>query len=151
MNEEAINKIFENLDKDNSGYIDNDEFFEGLKTLFNFNDEHRSMVDDIFLFADGNGFFNSKDGKLNKKEFKKVVNKMPTSFENTKEAIATLMFNLVDTDENGTIEKNEFETYIKRVDKNMKSKEIKNLFQQLSSFGKKIEKKDFIEYFQNKK
>ena len=137
---------FKKFDTDNSGYIDKKELFEGLKELYKITNNEKSLCNDIFVFADGLGFRNLKDGKLNLNEFEHILKSLPKEFKDPKEAIGLIMFNLVDLDGNGVIDKKEFKKFIGRTD-HFESKHMKKLFKTLAGGDDKISKAKFISFF----
>lgn len=148
MNSLQLIETFKCLDKDNSGYIELSEFKEGIKLIYGIADNSAdNIINDIFKFIDGYGLFNSKDSRLNKDELRKIWKKIPENPTEGKEGIYELMFNIVDLNNSGFIEEDEFKVYLRRVEETkLKSKEINNLFVKLQTEIGKIDKNKFIEY-----
>ena len=142
------NKLFLEADSDQSGYIEFEEFMGIIKNKFNIEETERNIVEDIFLFADGNGFFNSRDNRLNKSEFAKIEKAFPSQYSTPQEALLFLLFNMVDVNKNGCIEKKEFETFYKRVSRTgTSSDEINKAFNHLQKDENgKITKDVFIQW-----
>lgn len=148
MNSSQLNEIFKCLDKDNSGYIELEEFKNGIKRVYNIKDNLcDDLIEDVFTFIDGYGLFNAKDHRLNKDEVRKVWQKIPAQPLQGKEGITTLIFDLLDLDKNGYISESEFKLYLRRVEHTtLTNKEINNLFIKLQTEIGKISKEKFIEY-----
>ena len=148
MNRTQLKEVFACLDVDNSGYIDHEEFLKGIKLVFKIsNDSCNDLITDVFNFIDGFGLFNARDHKLNKDELRKVWQCIPSNPENTRESIAELLFNVIDSDRSGFIEQNEFRRYLKKVERSkLRGSESKRLFDKLTTETGKISKEKFIKY-----
>ena len=144
------NELFEKMDVDNSGYIEFNEFYQVLVNIYKIDLSLEELAMDIFLYADGNGTFNSRDGKLNKSEFRKFSRAAPepTEYSTPKEALMLLLFKLIDINDNQYIEFNEFEIFYKRVARTgCSDAEIKQAFNLLKRDElNRVAKSDFIEY-----
>jgi len=152
MNKTALNEVFKSLDADGSNYIEFNEFLKGIKYMYNItNNLCDDLIRDIFDFVDGYGLFNSCDQKLNRDELRKVWQKIPETRSNTRESIAELLFNVVDTNNTGFLELSEFRRYLRKVEETkMKSNEITTLFAKLTTSDcNKITKEQFIKYVTN--
>lgn len=144
-----LNEVFTALDQDGSNYIEFNEFLIGIKKIYNI--EHNlfdDLIRDIFDFVDGYGLFNFKDQKLNRDELRKIWQKIPEERSNTRESIAELLFNVVDTNGSGYLELSEFRRYLRKIEESkMKSHEISTLFAKLTTTDyDKITKEQFIKY-----
>lgn len=144
-----LNEVFKSLDADESNYIEFNEFLIGIKKVYNIDhDLFNDLIRDIFDFVDGYGLFNCRDQKLNKDELRKIWQKIPEQRTNTRESIAELLFNVVDTNNSGYLELAEFRRYLRKVEEtNLKTKEISTLFAKLTTTDcNKITKEQFIKY-----
>lgn len=149
MNKCVLNEVFKTLDSDDSNYIEFNEFLVGIKKIYNINhDLFNDLIRDIFDFVDGYGLFNCRDQKLNHDELRKIWQKIPEERQNTRESIAELLFNVVDTNNSGYLELSEFRRYLRKIEESkMKSHEISTLFAKLTTTEyDKITKEQFIKY-----
>lgn len=149
MNKCVLNEVFKTLDSDGSNYIEFNEFLVGIKKIYNINhDLFNDLIRDIFDFVDGYGLFNCRDQKLNHDELRKIWQKIPEERQNTRESIAELLFNVVDTNNSGYLELSEFRRYLRKIEESkMKSHEISTLFAKLTTTEyDKITKEQFIKY-----
>lgn len=149
MNKTTLNEVFKSLDSDGSNYIEFNEFLKGIKFMYNISDNLcDDLIRDIFDFVDGYGLFNCHDQKLNHDELRKVWQKIPEVRSNTRESIAELLFNVVDTNNTGFLELSEFRRYLRKVEETkLKSNEISTLFAKLTTSDcNKITKEQFIKY-----
>lgn len=149
MNKCILNEVFKTLDSDGSNYIEFNEFLIGIKKVYNINhDLFNDLIRDIFDFVDGYGLFNCRDQKLNRDELRKIWQKIPEEHQNTRESIAELLFNVVDTNNSGYLELSEFRRYLRKIEESkMKSHEISTLFAKLTTTEyDKITKEQFIKY-----
>jgi len=149
MNKITLNEVFKSLDSDGSNYIEFDEFLKGIKFMYKItNDLCDDLIRDIFDFVDGYGLFNCRDQKLNHDELRKVWQKIPEIRSNTRESIAELLFNVIDTNNTGFLELSEFRRYLRKVEETkLKSNEITTLFARLTTSDcNKITKEQFIKY-----
>lgn len=152
MNKTILNEVFKSLDSDGSNYIEFNEFLKGIKFMYNItNDLCDDLIRDIFDFVDGYGLFNSRDQKLNHDELRKVWQKIPETRSNTRESVAELLFNVIDTNETGFLELSEFRRYLRKVEETkLKTIEITTLFAKLTTSDcNKITKEQFIKYVTN--
>lgn len=152
MNKITLNEVFKTLDSDGSNYIEFDEFLKGIKFMYNIsNNLCDDLIRDIFDFVDGYGLFNCRDQKLNRDELRKVWQKIPENRLNTRESIAELLFNVIDTNDTGFLELSEFRRYLRKVEETkLKSNEITTLFAKLTTSDcNKISKEQFIKYVTN--
>lgn len=151
MNYTLLSETFKCLDKDNSGYIELEEFKNGLKLVYDIKDNSADdIIQDLFTFIDGYGLFNRKDHRLNKDEIRKIWQKIPTEPTKGRQGICELLFDIIDTNKSGYIEESEFKVYIRRVENaKLKSKEINNLFVKMQTEIGKMSRKKFIEYITN--
>lgn len=149
MNKATLNEVFKSLDSDGSNYIEFNEFLKGIKFMYNITDNLcDDLIRDIFDFVDGYGLFNCRDQKLNRDELRKVWQKIPEIRSNTRESIAELLFNVIDTNDTGFLELSEFRRYLRKVEETkLKSNEITTLFAKLTTSDcNKITKEQFIKY-----
>lgn len=151
MNYTLLAETFKCLDKDNSGYIELEEFKNGLKLVYNIKDNSADdIIQDLFTFIDGYGLFNRKDHRLNKDEIRKIWQKIPAEPTKGKQGICELLFDIIDSNKSGFIEESEFKVYIRRVENaKLKSKEINNLFVKMQTEIGKMSREKFIEYITN--
>ena len=151
MNYTLLSETFKCLDKDNSGYIELEEFKNGLKLVYDIKDNSADdIIQDLFTFIDGYGLFNRKDHRLNKDEIRKIWQKIPSEPTKGKQGICELLFDIIDTNKSGYIEEPEFKVYIRRVENaKLKSKEINNLFVKMQTSIGKMSREKFIEYITN--
>lgn len=152
MNKTTLNEVFKSLDSDGSNYIEFNEFLKGIKFMYNITDNLcDDLIRDIFDFVDGYGLFNCRDQKLNHDELRKVWQKIPETRSNTRENIAELLFNVIDTNNTGFLELSEFRRYLRKVEETkLKSNEISTLFAKLTTSDcNKITKEQFIKYVIN--
>lgn len=149
MNKCVLNEVFKTLDSDGSNYIEFNEFLVGIKKIYKIDhDLFNDLIRDIFDFVDGYGLFNCRDQKLNHDELRKIWQKIPEERQNTRESIAELLFNVVDTNNSGYLELSEFRRYLRKIEESkMKSHEISTLFAKLTTTEyDKITKEQFIKY-----
>ena len=148
MNRKQLKEVFTCLDVDKSGYIDHEEFLRGIKIVFKITDNLcDDLITDVFNFIDGFGLFNCRDRRLNKDELRKIWQSIPPNPEPTRESIAELLFNVIDSDNSGYIEISEFRRYLKKVEESkLRGCEIKQLFAKLSTECGKISKEKFVKY-----
>lgn len=151
MNYTLLAETFKCLDKDNSGYIELEEFKNGLKLVYDIKDNSADdIIQDLFTFIDGYGLFNRKDHRLNKDEIRKIWQKIPSEPTKGRQGICELLFDIIDTNKSGYIEESEFKVYIRRVENaKLKSKEINNLFVKMQTSIGKMSREKFIEYISN--
>ena len=109
-----IKIIFESFDTDHNGSIDKEEFIRGLSSLFHIEnlpsaERYKRFFSTIFKMCDTGGWFIFwSDGKLDLDEFERVVNAMPLPLtHDIKTNIGTMMFNIIDIDRSGFIERSE--------------------------------------------
>lgn len=149
MNKCVLNEVFKTLDNDGSNYIEFNEFLVGIKKIYKIDhDLFNDLIRDIFDFVDGYGLFNCRDQKLNHDELRKIWQKIPEERQNTRESIAELLFNVVDTNNSGYLELSEFRRYLRKIEESkLKSHEISTLFAKLTTTEyDKITKEQFIKY-----
>ncbi|ELP92475.1 hypothetical protein EIN_523730 [Entamoeba invadens IP1] len=140
-------QLFKDFDVDSNGYIEKSEFIEGMRRVTGANASYDDVFEDIMTFVDGKGMINKKDGRLNKNEFDRIVKAMPKDFSNRKVAIATMLFNLIDIDKSGTIEMAEFHEYCKRTIANIKSADVKYVFESIDANGNgKVQLEEFMKW-----
>lgn len=151
MNYTLLSETFKCLDKDNSGYIELEEFKNGLKRVYDIKDNSADdIIQDLFTFIDGYGLFNRKDHRLNKDEIRKIWQKIPAEPTKGRQGICELLFDIIDSNKSGYIEESEFKVYIRRVENTkLKSKEINNLFVKMQTEIGKMSREKFIEYITN--
>lgn len=133
---------------DSKGMIEKTSFFTGMKEIFGIEDDSLNyFLNDIFDLVDGEGMFNAKDGKLNKKELESVVDAIPDQRgEHIPSDLAETVFNLINKNKNETIEFTEFKKYISKILKGVSQTQIKSTFNTLSDNKPGMPKQTFIDY-----
>ena len=147
MNKEQARQAFKKYDKDNSGKITEDEFCQLCFELYQIPNTERNYLwlDGIFEAADGKGFFNIDDGKLNFDEFYKIVSIMPQKFVDVERDLARVIFTLVDSNHSGKINVNELRNFMKKLGMNTSTAELKQSIKAFDENGSG--KMDFEEFF----
>ncbi|EDR26522.1 dc3, putative [Entamoeba dispar SAW760] len=149
MNNTQVEFIFNLLDKDKSGYLDRDEFCEGLIEFYHITDDkkesYREIFNDIFLLADGKGLFNSRDNKITLREFKNICSLLPTETKQTDVIVGTVAFKLVDSNNSGKVNKKELITFLKKTGIHLKKGEVDVLMDSIDEDGDgKISLQEFM-------
>lgn len=144
------NTLFKKYDSDGSGYIEFEEFYDILVETYQITEELKELARDIFLYADGNGTFNSRDYKLNESEFRKFKRAEPIEYKSPKDALIQLLTNLIDSNGNGLIEKKEFFEFYERVSRTGNSNEEKEMAFNLVKKDENglITREGFMEYIE---
>ena len=133
---------------DSKGMIEKQSFFLGMKQIFGIEDDSLNyFLNDIFDLVDGEGMFNAKDGKLNKKELENVVDAIPDERgAHIPSDLAETVFNLINKNKNDTVEFTEFKKYISKILKGVSQSEMKTTFNTLSDNKPGMPKQTFIDY-----
>ena len=133
---------------DSKGMIEKQSFFLGMKQIFGIEDDSLNyFLNDIFDLVDGEGMFNAKDGKLNKKELENVVDAIPDERgAHIPSDLAETVFNLINKNKNDTVEFTEFKKYISKILKGVSQAEMKTTFNTLSDNKTGMPKQTFIDY-----
>ncbi|ELP93542.1 hypothetical protein EIN_061070 [Entamoeba invadens IP1] len=158
MSKEDADKIFNEMDIDKNGTIDENEFVLGLKKIMG---EENFMEDDmkaVFIMCDKCSFFHKRDNKLDKEEFARVVKaipQLPTNFDSLnfvqqdvakKQRVGTFMFNIIDEDSSNTITLKELEKFITAIGKKKEdATKVMNLVDKDKS--KTITLDEFLEWY----
>ena len=131
FSKEDIEIIFNKYDPNKTGYIRRDGLKDCLFYYFGVEkgtQESVELVDYVqmlFNLADGNGIFNSTDGKLNIREFTQIISCLPKKYSSPKKSMIRMIFLMIDTNENGFIKRNEFKRFIDKSGLRMNNDEIK--------------------------
>ena len=150
-----IKTIFDSFDTDHNGSIDKEEFVKGLSSLFNIEnldsaERYKKFFLTIFKMCDTRGWFIFwGDGTLDLGEFERVANAMPLQLtHDIKTNIGTMMFNIIDGDRSGFVDKKEMISFLKNSEfSQIKVGEfIRELDQ--NSDGK-ISREEFLYWFKN--
>lgn len=133
---------------DAAGYVTKESFCIGMKKIFKIGDDSLNhFIDDIFVLCDGKGMFNAKDDRLNKRELDFVIDAIPeTSSGHIAYDLAEVVFNIVNTNNDQTIDINEFKSYITKILKSIKTHDLKEAFKTLSNNTNGIQKQAFLDY-----
>lgn len=133
---------------DSKGMIEKQSFFLGMKQIYGIEDDSLNyFLNDIFDLVDGEGMFNAKDGKLNKKELENVVDAIPDERgAHIPSDLAETVFNLINKNKNDTVEFTEFKKYISKILKGVSQAEMKTTFNTLSDNKPGMPKQTFIDY-----
>lgn len=133
---------------DSRGMIEKASFFMGMKEIFGIEDDSLNyFLNDIFDLVDGEGMFNARDGKLNKKELEYVIDAIPDQRgDHIPSDLAETVFNLINKNKNETVEFTEFKKYISKILKGVPLTQMKTTFNTLSDNKPGMPKKTFIDY-----
>ena len=133
---------------DSKGMIEKQSFFLGMKQIYGLEDDSLNyFLNDIFDLVDGEGMFNAKDGKLNKKELENVIDAIPDERgAHIPSDLAETVFNLINKNKNDTVEFTEFKKYISKILKGVSQAEMKTTFNTLSDNKPGMPKQTFIDY-----
>ena len=117
-----IKRVFDSFDTDKNGTIDRNEFINGLSMLFQIEnldtaDTYKTFFNTIFNMCDKAGWFWRKDGVLDQKEFIKIADAIPLILtHDIKTNLGTMLFNIIDDDRSGQIERKEMANFLKYSD-----------------------------------
>ena len=115
--QEEVIEIFEKLDRNYDQTIDEDEFVKGMKQVFNVTEKDNIFMCGFFLVAmfklsDESGLFKLKDGILDLKEITHLLDCVPNPLEEDPLTnIGITLFNVLDRNHSGNINKREFKKY----------------------------------------
>ena len=148
--ESAIRKrhLLNKFGIDAGGYVSKESFVSGIKQIFDIQDEtYNHLILDIFTLVDGRGLFNAKDDRLNKKELDFVIQAIPQEHsEHVCYNLAEVIFNIVNKNNDGVLDINEFKDYITLILGAIKTSELKEVFKTLSKSTNGIQKDEFMKY-----
>lgn len=117
-----IDAVFDSFDSDHNGTIDKNEFINGMSVFCNMHnlrsrETYMKFFETIFNMCDSTTFlwfFTIKDGVISREEFTRIANAMPNPMsKDIIENIGKMMFNIIDKDHSGAIDKKEMKEFLK--------------------------------------
>ena len=150
--QKEINQLFQSIDIDHSGYIDEKEFISYFQSYFKLdsNDEKNSFYQElslVFYLSDKDSLFTKKDNKISKKEFTNIYFAIPIKRGQSKRAlIGEFLFNIIDDNKSGKINEKELKQFSKLLYENDDFNS--NFLIELDKNGDgKIDLKEFLKWY----
>ncbi|ELP94774.1 hypothetical protein EIN_341920 [Entamoeba invadens IP1] len=119
MSLDTFDNVFKAIDTSGDGKIQREEFVIGMRNLTNTTGDFDEDFELIFDMVDGSVCFSMKDGKLGKREFRKIYDSFPKPFPTDKrqadKAIGVFLFKVIDSNNSGKINKKELAKFLKLI------------------------------------
>ena len=128
-------KFFEEFDTNGDGVVDKNEFIAGMKKVTGLVSGYDGIFGFIFNCVDESEIFHKKSGKLNKKEFARICKILPQDCSNKQYMVHYMTFKLVDSNDNGEIDKKEMKGFLKKINAVSKPDDIQLIFDRIDTNG----------------
>ena len=119
LTKEQIRELFNNY-TNGGNYIKIAGLRNCLFNYFNVTQESENFDDIVkyteilYNLADGNGFFNAHDGRLNFNEFSKIITLLPKKYSSPKKSLARMIYLMMDVDKKGYISSRDYLDFMQK-------------------------------------